>query len=77
MNLNQMNLVPLTNEELVTENGGGVLEWAVKFVAERILEKGFDYAWDHRAEIASAWQGGVKANYTAGTGSWVPVGAGF
>lgn len=76
-NLNQMNLVPLTSEELVNENGGGLLEWAIKLVAEKFVEKVVDYAWDHRAEVGNAWQAGVKANQAAGTGSWVPVGAGF
>lgn len=74
INLNQMNLVPLTSEELVNENGGGlfwdaVVEWAIG--------QALDFIKEHRAEIKSAWQQGVKAHHSAGTGSWTPVGAGF
>lgn len=72
-NLNQMNLVPLTSEELVNENGGGLLEW----VAEKIVEKLIEYGWEHRAQIQSAYQKGIKAHYEAGTSNWTPVGAGF
>jgi len=73
INLQQMELVPLTKDELINENGGTIWEW----VAEKLIEKVVELGWEHRAEIKSAWQQGVKANYTAGTGSWTPVGAGF
>lgn len=74
INLNQMNLVPLTNEELVNENGGGLIwDAVVAWTIDQVL----DFVKDHRAEIKSGWQQGVKANYSAGTGSWTPVGAGF
>jgi len=73
INLQKMNLVPLTEEEMLNENGGGLIDYVVAWVVEQVL----DYVKDNRAQIKSGWQQGVKANYQAGTGSWTPVGAGF
>ena len=73
INLQQMELVPLTKDELINENGG--LFWEA--VATWVIEQGLDLIKANRKEIYSSWQQGVKANQDAKTGSWTPVGAGF